>query len=230
MTEAIKPNRRMRRRLLHGAAVAGAVTISAAGIAGAAIPTNNTIDACYTKSGGNLRVIDSSASQCKQNEAPLAWNVQGPKGDQGEVGPAGPTGPEGPSGPAGATGQAGPQGLTGQQGPAGPAGAGTEVFGASGFGAFLDDESRPLVTLPLPAGRYAIFGRAVISNQTGDFHGAGCSLTTGDEVFVLLGTLEYGTVSVQDVANFTGPGSVTLSCRSSRARADNAKLTAIKVG
>ncbi len=53
------------------------------GIAGAAVPTNNVIDACYTRSGGTLRVIDPSVTQCKQNETPLAWNVQGPKLGQG---------------------------------------------------------------------------------------------------------------------------------------------------
>ena len=231
----------MRRRLLHGAAVAGAVSISAAGIAGAAIPTNNTIDACYTKSGGTRRVIDSTVTQCKQSETALAWNVQGPKGDQGDVGPAGPAGPEGPAGPAGPTGPAGPQGPTGATGPQGPAGpAGPAGGGTAAFDAHQDESvpignpGGPVVSLQLPAGRYAIFGKASVFNIDGDDQRAECALTTGDRSAVQLGPDLAGgflqSMSVQDVSNFASPGSVTLSCSTFRGFAFAAKLTAIKVG
>ena len=100
-----------------------------AGVVTASIPSNNVIDACYTKSGGSLRVIDSTVTKCARNETSLAWNVQGvqgPKGDTGGIGPQGPAGPAGttgPQGPAGPTGPAGPKGDRGDQGPAGPAGS-----------------------------------------------------------------------------------------------------------
>jgi hypothetical protein len=48
-----------------------------------------------------LRVIDPPADSCGKQQTPLAWNVQGVKGDAGAQGPAGPQGPKGePGGPA----------------------------------------------------------------------------------------------------------------------------------
>ena len=35
------------------------------------------IDACYSKSGGALRVIDGTVTKCGKSETSLAWNVQG---------------------------------------------------------------------------------------------------------------------------------------------------------
>jgi hypothetical protein len=113
----------------RSAAIAVGALLAVSGIASATIPTNNVIDACYTRSGGSLRVIDSTVTKCAKTETSIAWNVQGPKGDKGDrgdVGPAGPQGPQGPqgaqgpSGAAGAAGAQGPQGATGAAGPAGP--------------------------------------------------------------------------------------------------------------
>jgi hypothetical protein len=39
-----------------------------------------TIHACYSKSGGALRVIDSSVTNCKSGETSLTWNQSGPTG------------------------------------------------------------------------------------------------------------------------------------------------------
>jgi len=50
-----------------------------------------TITACVRNSNGEIRIV-TQASDCKSNEQPLAWNLQGP------VGPQGPPGPEGPAG------------------------------------------------------------------------------------------------------------------------------------
>jgi collagen triple helix repeat protein len=127
----------------------------AGGVAYATIPDGTgLIHGCYAKSGGALRVIDGSVTNCKTGETSLNWNqagqpgppgVQGPKGDKGDpglqgpkgdTGPAGPqgargdtgaTGPQGPQGDTGATGPQGPKGdtgATGPQGPQGPAGPG----------------------------------------------------------------------------------------------------------
>jgi hypothetical protein len=60
---------------------------AASGIAYATIPDGaGAIHACYSKSGGALRVIDDSVTGCKASETSLSWNV---------AGPAGPTGPAG---------------------------------------------------------------------------------------------------------------------------------------
>lgn len=113
--------------------------------------TNSTVYyACVNSSSGTIKMVDADAT-CKQNEAKIEWNKQGPqgitgpqgpKGDtgdtgdtgatgpQGAVGPIGPEGPkgdtgtQGPAGPVGATGAQGPQGPQGVQGPQGPAGPG----------------------------------------------------------------------------------------------------------
>ncbi|MEP6789069.1 MAG: hypothetical protein ABJB40_11600, partial [Acidobacteriota bacterium] len=56
---------------------------------------------CYSKSGGAMRIIDASVTQCKAGETSLNFNQTGPQG------PAGPIGPQGPQGPQGATGSTG---------------------------------------------------------------------------------------------------------------------------
>lgn len=84
------------RRVLLLVLVAAFALVSTAAFA--AIPNDGVINACYSKIGGALRVIDASVAKCKSSERPLAWNVQGEKGDPG---PAGPEGPQGPPGPAG---------------------------------------------------------------------------------------------------------------------------------
>ena len=101
----------MRKTFTKGRAAAAAVVgaIAVAGVAYATIPTNGVISACYTKSGGNLRVIDSSTGSCSSKETSLAWNVQGVQG------PAGATGAKGADGPAGPTGPAGPSGVSGYE-------------------------------------------------------------------------------------------------------------------
>ena len=76
------------------------------GAAYATIPSSGVIDACYTKSG-TLRVIDPAVSTCGKYETPLAWNVQGPRGEAGPQGPQGPTGETGPQGPQGQSGVTG---------------------------------------------------------------------------------------------------------------------------
>jgi hypothetical protein len=82
----------------HALLAALMAAVATAGIASATIPSNGVIDACYSKSGGTLRVIDSTVTKCGKQETSLAWNVQGPVGPQGEPGPVGPEGPAGANG------------------------------------------------------------------------------------------------------------------------------------
>jgi type VI secretion system secreted protein Hcp len=96
-----------RRRLARGAKVA-IPTVAALGagsaIAVAAIPgEDGSIDGCYNKLTGALRVIDS-AEDCRSLETSIQWSQRGPAGPQGIPGPQGDTGPAGPQGPAGAAG------------------------------------------------------------------------------------------------------------------------------
>lgn len=63
-------------------AIAGALAVG--GIAWADIPDSGVINSCYKKSGGGLRVIDSSAGgACNPSEQPLSWNQTGAPGVSG---------------------------------------------------------------------------------------------------------------------------------------------------
>jgi hypothetical protein len=69
------------------------------GVATGAIPdSGGTINGCYTKTGGIVRVVDTEKNQrcISSAENPTSWSQRGPKGD---------TGPQGDAGPAGTTGQ-----------------------------------------------------------------------------------------------------------------------------
>ena len=85
--------------------VGAVVAASLAGTAYATIPGGDgVIHACYAKSGGTLRVIDASVTNCKSGETALNWSQQGqpgPKGDPGGPGPAGPPGEQGEPGAPG---------------------------------------------------------------------------------------------------------------------------------
>jgi len=97
------------------------VGVVAGSAAFAAIPgAGGVIHSCYTKSGGSMRVIDASVTNCKSTETSLDWNQSG---QPGVPGPQGLPGAQGPKGDTGAKGDAGPQGLPGAQGPKGDTGA-----------------------------------------------------------------------------------------------------------
>lgn len=83
----------MQRRTLILSAGAVLIALAVAAVASATIPDGNgVIHGCYTKSGGALRVIDASVTNCKSTETALTWN---------QIGPTGPQGPQGAQGPAG---------------------------------------------------------------------------------------------------------------------------------
>lgn len=90
------------RRKLMVVAVAAVAAMLVAGVAFATIPdAGGAIHGCYARSGGTLRVIDTTIGGCKSSETSLSWNVQGPAGPAGPQGPAGAQGPSGPAGPEG---------------------------------------------------------------------------------------------------------------------------------
>jgi Collagen triple helix repeat (20 copies) len=84
-------------------------------------PQDDVMLACADRSG-ELRLVESHR-ECRRNEAPVRWNVVGPRGTQGDMGPQGPQGPEGAKGETGPKGEPGVQGETGAQGDVGPQGA-----------------------------------------------------------------------------------------------------------
>ena len=112
--------------VLFTAGLLGAIAV-ATGIALAAIPDNGVITGCYTKSGGKLRIIDGTVTNCKSPETKLEWNVLGPKGDPGTNGTDGTNGTNGTNGTDGVHGKDGVSGWervvsTGSRSPLEPSG------------------------------------------------------------------------------------------------------------
>jgi hypothetical protein len=107
-----------RRDLIAAAAGALAATALAGGVAWAAIPgSDGTIQGCYGKIGGILRVIDpSKGEKCFGGEVPISWNQKGAKGDPGVKGDTGAKGTQGIQGPAGVNGTNGADGAKGANG------------------------------------------------------------------------------------------------------------------
>jgi hypothetical protein len=74
---------RLWKRLAWISLAMAVVCVTGAGIAFALIPdANGLIHGCYGKSNGQLRV-EESATNCKNNEIPLQWGVQGSAGAPG---------------------------------------------------------------------------------------------------------------------------------------------------
>ncbi len=151
-----------RRVVLLAVAVAAIVT---AGVAySSSGSASSTLTACVNETNGNMRLV-GSASDCRQHETAVTWNVEGqagatgPTGPTGAQGPQGPTGATGPTGPQGAQGPTGPQGATGPTGPQGPPGAdgvsGYQILSAS---ANLSPGQAAAGTLLCPAGKHVVGG------------------------------------------------------------------------
>src|SRR5262245_10235073 len=103
MRSVFGDRKRLKDAGLLAACLAGFVAVG--GFAYAAIPSQDgVIHACYNKSNGALRVIDSAIAGCSSKEYPITWNQVGPMGPQGAVGADGPTGPQGAPGAEGPTG------------------------------------------------------------------------------------------------------------------------------
>ena len=110
----------MRWRDLAAAAIGGLVCALAGGVAWATIPdSGGTVNGCFQKVHGTLRVIDTATEACSSAELPISWNQKGPKGDPGPRGLPGEPGPKGDRGAKGDPGDAGAQGPPGSPGPAG---------------------------------------------------------------------------------------------------------------
>jgi hypothetical protein len=124
--------------------------------------------------------------------------------------------------PQGAKGEPGPQGPQGAQGLRGP----SDVYEHRLSGRVNGASSSPpqvlsLTLSNLPAGSYAIFGKALIAKSfpgTGEWS-ADCTLTAGsgatttsDRSLEPIKDLRYGHVNTHLVHTFTGTGSVVMAC------------------
>lgn len=115
------------RRLSARTVVIGTAAVLALPLVGAAadaaVTGSGTVNGCYLKTTGTLRVIHPGAAgtrgHCLTSETPISWNQVGP---QGAAGPQGAPGPQGEPGPQGDPGAQGPQGANGPEGPQGATG------------------------------------------------------------------------------------------------------------
>jgi hypothetical protein len=116
-------------RVVAVATAAPAFAIGAVQVARAAAPSSSdgVIHACYQRSVGNLRVIDTEkGQQCRSSETALAWNQTGPQGAAGPQGPKGDPGLKGATGPQGPKGDPGPDPRFGTDTGTAAAGRGSE--------------------------------------------------------------------------------------------------------
>jgi hypothetical protein len=188
-----------RKRSVRLLVLTGVLLGVGSGVAIATIPNGDVINACYSKSGGALRVIDLSVTNCKGGETSLSWDTsgqpgpQGPQGPAGPAGPAGPTGTTGPQGPAGQQGPQGPQGTQGPQGPAGPSGLdGYEVVTAS---ASSGSSNLAIADATCPNGKKGLGGGAAIF---GTINSGGAADGTGPHLFQSFPEVNGGVVTGWD--------------------------------
>jgi hypothetical protein len=158
----------------------------AGGVAWAAIPGGDgTINGCYLKVTGTLRVIDTAKGQhCLSGlETPLSWSQQGPPGLPGAKGDTGPAGAKGDTGEPGSPGAKGDTGDTGPTGPQGPAGPGA-LWALVDSGGFREAGSSGITVTRVKTGEYrVVFPRAI----------AGCGMIVSATQYVGAGLIGVNT-------------------------------------
>ena len=146
-------------------------TVGGAVMVVATIPdSSGVIHACYSRSGGNIRVIDDSVTGCKTGETALAWGVQGPQG---------PSGPAGPKGDTGATGDTGP---TGPRGPS----DGFFTNQDHSFSAVALPTAPPgatVIALPLPSGTFIVNAVVGVARSQSSIVEVLCHFSTSSDQF-----------------------------------------------
>lgn len=131
------------------------------------------------------------------------------------TGPRGATGATGATGAKGAAGPAGAAGTPGAQGPIGPSdtfSASNDTDPSAAGGADLT-----VVTLNLPAGAYAITGKADVRDGSGAGVTGSCNLTAGSDTDASTARLPAspfrgGAIPTQLTHTFPAAGAVTLRC------------------
>jgi hypothetical protein len=158
-------------------------------------------------------------------------------GAAGAEGPAGPQGPAGPKGDAGAKGPQGPQGPkgdTGMQGPAGLVAAFTSSAGDTGpFNLMPVGDYTKIGRLSLPAGRFAIFAKVLLSGNDIDYSDLCKLVAGGDSDFASAsGSRVTSMAALTVVHESTQPSTVELQCYSPSGHRGSwyaAKITELQV-
>jgi hypothetical protein len=131
------------------------------------------------------------------------------KGNHGPAGPAGPAGANGDSGPQGAPGGEGKQGLegkpglTGKEGLRGPSDV-YEAASETGGVESVPGETKSISLAHLPAGSYAVYGKAIIATSTASGGYLRCTLSgPGGHDVSLVDPPNHGSNTMDTVRSFT---------------------------
>jgi len=228
--------RRRGRTILSASILIVLTTIVYASIPG----SDGVIYGCYKKSGGTLRVIDRSVTNCSKDETLINWNQTGPAGPQG---PQGLQGLQGEQGPAGPQGPEGPQGPVGPAGPQGAAGITTATFAlAPPPSVRVENAFTQVVSKNLPPGNWVVVATASVHSIGNlDTRGGGCELRNGA---ISIGRANWGVfifnendmymsfpVSINGGAALPQGGVVSLWCYAENGgEAYNAQMMIMQVG
>jgi len=188
--------------------------------------------------GSSYLALFSSTNSIPPN---ANWMLLAAAGAKGDTGLTGPTGAQGQSGPQGAPGNTGADGAIGAVGPAGPAGSSAAFIARHDELVVVGLSPATVVTLPLPAGQYALFGKVVVQNLDNSPQSVTCSLSTGESALIRLDGTDSNVggittdvysqvISLQDLITVpTAGASVDLTCHGYSMGATNAKITALQV-
>src|SRR5713226_3923963 len=219
MTSAVRSLARSR----VSACLAGAFVVGAGGVAWAAIPSSGTINGCFQKNNGQLRVIDPSStskdpnsSTCRPDEQPISWNQIGPPGAPGPPGPTGPPGEPGPRGPS-------------------------DAFFNRGPDTALTPAPQIMAHLALPAGDYVLTASLRATNSSGSISTFFCDLATPNQVAESIADVlaahdrDAGAapMAIDSADSLAAPGTATLRCASIRGNEQavrEVRLVATQVG
>jgi hypothetical protein len=190
--------------------------------------------------GSSYLALFANTGSTPPNANWLLIAAGGAKGDTGPTGATGATGPTGATGATGATGPTGATGSTGATGATGAAGASAAFIARQSAEVDYGTSATTIVTLNLPVGLYAVFGKVEVTNNDGSPQTETCSLSTGEAAQVRLnGQDTNGTgittdsysqvISLQDLRTVSSPGSVSMTCNGFSGIATGGKITAIQV-
>jgi hypothetical protein len=178
------------------AAALGLAIAVAGGGAYALASGGGTITACVHKGDGTLYI-----AKCKKKDKKITWSKTGSQGPAGAAGPAGSPGPTGGTGAAGATG---PSDVY-------------EVELAADVTGIPAGTTKTLTLPDLPAGAYAVYGKATILPSQTNSGSSQCVLTAGSDSDQSYTPLRTDAVYVfenntQLTHTFSSAGSVTMAC------------------
>jgi hypothetical protein len=184
-----------------------------------------TLALVFAMSGGAMAANHYLITSTKQINPKVLKKLTGKPGTNGTAGATGPTGPAGSPGAAGAKGEAGSPGKNGEPGKEGKQGEEGqrgpsdtyEVELSASTSETAADATQTLTLSNLPAGAYAIYGKASIAPVETNTSSSECTLVAGtdsDKSFVPLSKEDTYIVAINTelTHTFASTGTVTMSC------------------